>query len=74
MSEIRSIVHDVSKSLAKTNEKLKMLKHKGSKRQITPAFTPVVSEPAGVPSIRYVLLKIFFLLKRQAPFVMLNNR
>ncbi len=23
------------------------------KRQITPAFTPVVSEPAGVPPIRY---------------------
>ena len=53
MSEIKNIVKDVSASIAKTSKKLKSLKS-GDKRQITPAFTPVVSEPAGVPSIRYI--------------------
>lgn len=58
MSEIRKLVHEVSNSLARTNEKLKALKKyhtpkkDGEKRQITPAFTPVVSEPAAVPDIR----------------------
>uniref|UniRef100_A0A7M5VF09 Uncharacterized protein n=1 Tax=Clytia hemisphaerica TaxID=252671 RepID=A0A7M5VF09_9CNID len=52
MSEIKNIVKDVTASLAKTSKKLKSLKT-GAKRQITPAFTPVVSEPVGVPSNRY---------------------
>ena len=52
MSEIKNIVKDVSASLAKTSKKLKSLKAGGDKRQITPAFTPVVSEPVGVPSNR----------------------
>ena len=56
MSEIKKLVHEVSDSLAKTNEKLKALKKnhtpRGGKRQITPAFTPVTAEPAAVPDIR----------------------
>jgi len=51
MSEIKNIVKDVSASLAKTGKKLRNFKA-GDKRQITPAFTPVVSEPVGVPSNR----------------------
>merc|ERR1711977_537484 len=51
MSEIQRMVHDVSDSIEKTDKKLKAIK--GGKRQITPAFTPVVSEPAAVPDIRY---------------------
>ena len=54
LSEIRKLVHEVSASLEKTGAKLNALKKSDSdKRQITPAYTPVVSEPAGVPPIRY---------------------
>merc|ERR1719494_57330 len=58
MSEIKKIVSDVTSKIKKTDSKLKALKKSktpknGGKRQITPAFTPVTSEPAGVPDIRY---------------------
>ena len=54
LSEIRKLVHEVSASLKKTGDKLNALKsgENSEKRQITPAYTPVVSEPAGVPPIR----------------------
>ena len=47
-------MHEVSASLKKTGDKLNALKRgeKSDKRQITPAYTPVVSEPVGVPPIR----------------------
>ena len=50
MSEIQRMVHDVSNSIDRTTKKLEAIQ--GGKRQITPAFTPVVSEPAAVPDIR----------------------
>ncbi|XP_065668704.1 uncharacterized protein LOC100214209 isoform X2 [Hydra vulgaris] len=59
MSEIKKLVHEVSDSLKRTNIKLNALKKGhapnsvGGKRQITPAFTPVVAEPVGVPDMRY---------------------
>ena len=58
MSEIKKLVHEVSDSLKRTNIKLNALKKNhtpnptGGKRQITPAYTPVVAEPVGVPDIR----------------------
>merc|ERR1711962_1351708 len=41
MSEIQRMVHEVSNSIDKTSKKLEAIQ--GGKRQITPAFTPVVS-------------------------------
>lgn len=52
MSEIERMVHDVSSSIDRTNKKLQAITANNGKRQITPAFTPVVSEPAAVPDIR----------------------